>query len=67
MSDKKEKDSKVKSSKAKKNVEKTQEVSVSAEKKIFPHSCTDCGVLNCSNVSYRITCNNGNQRTLINP
>ena len=40
MSDKKEKDSKVKSSKAKKNVEKTQEVSVSAEKKIFPHSCT---------------------------
>ena len=48
MSDKKEKDSKVKSSKAKKNVEKTQEVSVSAEKKIFPHSCTDCGVLNCS-------------------
>ena len=36
MSDKKEKDSKVKSSKAKKNVEKTQEVSVSAEKKIFP-------------------------------
>ena len=54
MSDKKEKDSKVKSSKAKKNVEKTQEVSVSAEKKIFPHSCTDCGVLNCSkrNASY---------------
>ena len=53
MSDKKEKDSKVKSSKAKKNVEKTQEVSVSAEKKIFPHSCTDCGVLNCSKpVSY---------------
>ena len=31
MSDKKEKDSKVKSSKAKKNVEKTQEVSVSAD------------------------------------
>ena len=54
MSDKKEKDSKVKSSKAKKNVEKTQEVSVSAEKKIFPHSCTDCGVLNFSkrNASY---------------
>ena len=51
MSDKKEKDSKVKSSKAKKNVEKTQEVSVSAEKKIFPHSCTDCGVLNCSNLN----------------
>lgn len=36
MSDKKEKDSKVKSSKAKKNVEKTQEVSVSAEKRYFP-------------------------------
>ena len=58
MSDKKEKDSKVKSSKAKKNVEKTQEVSVSAEKKIFPHSCTDCGVLNCSkrNASYPEFC-----------
>ena len=35
MSDKKEKDSKVKSSKAKKNVEKTQEVSV-REKDISP-------------------------------
>jgi len=58
MSDEKEKDSKVKSSKAKKNVEKTQEVSVSAEKKIFPHSCTDCGVLNCSkrNASYPEFC-----------
>ena len=58
MSDKKEKDSKVKSSKAKKNVEKTQEVSVSAEKKIFPHSCTDCGVLNCHkrNASYPEFC-----------
>ena len=58
MSDKKEKDSKVKSSKAKKNVEKTQEVSVSSEKKIFPHSCTDCGVLNCSkrNASYPEFC-----------
>ena len=39
-------------------MEKTQEVSVSAEKKIFPHSCTDCGVLNCSkrNASYPEFC-----------
>ena len=58
MSDKKEKDSKVKTIKAKKNVQKTQEVSVSAEKNIFPHSCTDCGVLNCSkrNASYPEFC-----------
>lgn len=82
MSDKKNKDNRKEDTKSKKNMKKTQEMPVSTELKTFPHSCTDCGVLNCSKrnasypefcltekltVSYRITCNNGNQRTLRNP
>ena len=49
MSDKKNKDNRKEDTKSKKNMKKTQ---------TFPHSCTDCGVLNCSkrNASYPEFC-----------
>ncbi|MEI3283539.1 MAG: hypothetical protein V8R61_13120 [Enterocloster sp.] len=58
MSDKKNKDNRKEDTKSKKNMKKTQEMPVSTELKTFPHSCTDCGVLNCSkrNVSYPEFC-----------
>ena len=58
MSDKKNKDNRKEDTKSKKNMKKTQEMPVSTELKAFPHSCTDCGVLNCSkrNASYPEFC-----------
>ena len=58
MSDKKNKDNRKEDTKSKKNMKKTQEMPVSTELKTFPHSCTDCGVLNCSkrNASYPEFC-----------
>ena len=32
----------------KNDILKTQETSASKKRAVFPHSCTDCGVLNCS-------------------
>ena len=49
MSGKKNKDSRKEDSKSKKNLKKTQEMPTNAELKTFPRSCTNCGVLNCSN------------------
>lgn len=53
MSDKKKKHDPKKN-----DILKTQETSASKKTAVFPHSCTDCGVLNCSrwNASYPEFC-----------